>query len=147
MKILTNIDRQKTNNVNEEDTRNKRYNDTHQRVNISKNDIIFITRWTSNGEKIIFKNADTILPPSKPSIGSILRTPRHIDDITKRESEENEKNSIKIIADTKFNRGPPRHIIISSLYEYVILAGYSAAPNIPRRNSLRSIPLSLAIIR
>ncbi len=135
MKILENIDKQKTNNVSDEPTRKSKYTEMHQSVNKNKNEMNLITASAQRYGKSRCKSELNILPPSKPDMGSILSVPRASEDITKNESDGIDISLTAMNAVTKFNSGPPRHITISSEYEYMQPSGNRRAPKIPSFSS------------
>ena len=81
MKIFANKYALKTKSESEDETRRRRYTDSAQNVNMSRNEMTFIIARAAFGEMSIERVAEHILPPSKLYMGSILRVPRASDEV------------------------------------------------------------------
>ncbi len=68
---------------------------------------------TARKDKNLLMSADSILPPSKPSMGNRLRLPKAKEDMIKRDV--GERKYAAIPADRKLKKGPPIHKSISSV--------------------------------
>jgi len=146
MNIFANVDAEKTNSVSDAPTLISRYTDKLHKRKIKINDMSLHRISHKRTENIMWRTELNIRPPSKLTIGNILRAPRAIEDITNKEVSNTVMNRQTTNAEIKLNIGPPEQIKISLLYEKTLSARERAAPKMPNFNSYKGTLQIRAII-